>query len=53
MDSVVDDLELLDTPGMLWPKFENQQTGLNWLLPGPSVTWFLIGRCGKTFGTLS
>lgn len=24
---VVDDLELLDTPGMLWPKFENQQTG--------------------------
>lgn len=24
---VVEDLELLDTPGLLWPKFEDQETG--------------------------
>ncbi|WP_297569180.1 ribosome biogenesis GTPase YlqF [uncultured Faecalibaculum sp.] len=28
------DLELLDTPGVLWPKFENPQVGLNLALLG-------------------
>ncbi len=29
-----EDLELLDTPGVLWPKFENQMVGLNLALTG-------------------
>lgn len=28
------DLELLDTPGVLWPKFENQQVGYNLAIVG-------------------
>lgn len=28
------DLELLDTPGILWPKFEDKQTGLNLAFTG-------------------
>ncbi len=27
-------IELLDTPGVLWPKFENQSTGLNLAFTG-------------------
>ncbi len=47
------DLELLDTPGVLWPKFENQEIGLRLALLGsirdrPGVTkslqWIRLGQ---------
>lgn len=42
------DLELLDTPGVLWPKFEQPQVGLNLALLGSvrmtSCIW-MIWRC--------
>lgn len=29
VDKTKHDLELLDTPGVLWPKFEDEKIGLN------------------------
>lgn len=51
-------LELLDTPGLLWPKFENPETGENIALIGSmnddnlipeELACLLIGRLKKTY----
>ena len=34
MDKNKGDLELLDTPGILWPKFEDKEVGLNLAFTG-------------------
>lgn len=38
------DIELLDTPGILWPKFEDQQVGINLALIGSIKTELLDSR---------
>lgn len=50
---IKDGLELLDTPGILWPKFENEEVGMNLaicgairdeILPAEEVASTFIGR---------
>lgn len=38
------DFELLDTPGILWPKFEDQQVGLKLAFTGQSMMIFLTPK---------
>lgn len=52
-------LELLDTPGVLWPKFENPETGFNLAVTGAireevfdqeTAVHILMGRLGRWYG---
>ena len=52
-------LELLDTPGVLWPKFENSETGFNLAVTGAireevfdqeTAVHILMGRLGRWYG---
>lgn len=52
-------LELLDTPGVLWPKFENPETGFNLAVTGAireevfdqeTAVHILIGRLARWYG---
>ena len=41
------ELELLDTPGILWPKFDDQEVGRSIMKRGPLFFWMISEAAGS------